>query len=600
MDRTLILDLSSDDEVTLDNTSTADNFDWITKLFEDVGGEIEDNPISNGGLFNFGNVVGGQNEEEEDNSDDVVVVGEVIVKKPKISRNLVPKNGDDDDDDDDCVVLDGDPDKPKDEVKESEEDSDDLCIVGETGQVACRDYPHPRHLCAKFPFNSTAHENCCDMCHCYICDSVAPCPLWGSGVSSIDHCHATDKEEYWKLERKRMRHYKNPTSPMPVASPITSSLPQRLHLQQISTGPNQLLRPTSTSGVSPTFGLPNIIRNQRSSIAVGSKRFQPHLVSRQILRSCNSHSQVQGNRGESLAPRVVSSRPMFKRSGLTSRPMVSNRPTCRAPNNVNVAFLQLPDQQLTGNATENNSANSTVSSLHLNLNATFCLPSTSSVSPGMLSPQLQGYSQPSSHTPISQFHGYGQSATVASNIPCTHTSMNQTLDVPGLPLPCNTNVQNSVTLCNEQQSGVTQTISCPNIPCSIPPDLLNSFTLRSNQTSAEQNYSTPILSCSTFSAVKSLSQSCQPSSAAENSLLQGGVPMHELLPSIEQNAQHLGNAEQLDFDFENWFQDSQPILGPQDSSFLLDMNNQASVTVPVDTGMLYFDFETSWEGLTHS
>lgn len=30
-------------------------------------------------------------------------------------------------------------------------------------QVACRDYPHPRHLCAKFPFSSTQHESRCDM-----------------------------------------------------------------------------------------------------------------------------------------------------------------------------------------------------------------------------------------------------------------------------------------------------------------------------------------------------------------------------------------------------------------------------------------------------
>lgn len=29
-------------------------------------------------------------------------------------------------------------------------------------QIACRDYPHPRHLCAKFPFGSTPHERHCD------------------------------------------------------------------------------------------------------------------------------------------------------------------------------------------------------------------------------------------------------------------------------------------------------------------------------------------------------------------------------------------------------------------------------------------------------
>jgi hypothetical protein len=29
-------------------------------------------------------------------------------------------------------------------------------------QIACRDYPHPRHLCAKHPFSSTPHDRHCD------------------------------------------------------------------------------------------------------------------------------------------------------------------------------------------------------------------------------------------------------------------------------------------------------------------------------------------------------------------------------------------------------------------------------------------------------
>lgn len=30
-------------------------------------------------------------------------------------------------------------------------------------QVACRDYPHPRHLCLNFPFGSTPNANHCDL-----------------------------------------------------------------------------------------------------------------------------------------------------------------------------------------------------------------------------------------------------------------------------------------------------------------------------------------------------------------------------------------------------------------------------------------------------
>ncbi|XP_010684787.2 uncharacterized protein LOC104899316 isoform X1 [Beta vulgaris subsp. vulgaris] len=624
MDQTLIFELSSDDEVGLDNSSLADKFDWVTKLLEEVGAEDHD-PISNGGFFDcaINNKDVGVDDDGND-SDDVVVVGEVIVQNPKKPRNLVLSN--DESDDDDCVMLDGDPDKQnkhKDEVKDSEDDSDDLLIVGEKGQVACRDYPHARHLCAKFPFSSTSHESRCDLCHCYVCDSLAPCSLWGSGVSSIDHCHATDKEEFWKLERKRLRQVKNPPLPMPITKPIAGSVAPPAQMQQIFAEPNQLLRSTSTCGVSSTFGLPNIIRSQRSSIAVASNRFPPHL-----LKNCNGNAQVQGNRGASLAPKTPS-HPVFKRSGLTNRTVVANRPTYRAPNNVNipsshhmfkrsgltgrtvvanrstycapknlnVPYLQLPNQQITGNLTENNSANSTMSSLHLDLNPNFCMPSPSSISPCTMPPQLRGYSQPSPHTPTSQFHGNGHSAAVASNSPYTYTFVNQMQNVPGLVLPHDTNLQNSTTLCNEQPSAVTQNICGPNISCSTP-DIRSSIRQRSHQTSAEQSYCSPIFSVSMSNALDGVAQSCQ-QPAAENSFAQGGVPMHEILPSLE-HKDSSENMEELAFDFENWLQDSDSILGSQEESFLLDMNDQALAPTPVDAGMLYIDFETSWKGLTHS
>ncbi|KAF2292671.1 hypothetical protein GH714_026586 [Hevea brasiliensis] len=150
-----------------------------------------------------------------------------------------PRGGDDDHeclshrnrvkdvDDDDCVVLDGDPDKPVDVVDDAASDGDDVLVVGQKGQIACRDYPHPRHLCAKFPFGSTPHERHCDLCHCYVCDSIAPCAHWGTGVSIVDHCHATDKQEIWKSQRQSFRLGKNasvlvskfPDARLPVAAP---------------------------------------------------------------------------------------------------------------------------------------------------------------------------------------------------------------------------------------------------------------------------------------------------------------------------------------------------------------------------------------------
>lgn len=38
-------------------------------------------------------------------------------------------------------------------------------------------------------------------CHCYVCDSLAPCVNWITRISSADHCHATDKDEFWKALR---------------------------------------------------------------------------------------------------------------------------------------------------------------------------------------------------------------------------------------------------------------------------------------------------------------------------------------------------------------------------------------------------------------
>ncbi|KAJ4867302.1 RPM1 interacting protein 13 [Raphanus sativus] len=110
-------------------------------------------------------------------------------------------------DDDDCVVLDGDPYKTK--VKETTlhtcEADDDILVLGQKGEIACIDFPHPRHACAKYPFNSTSHDKYCDMCHCYVCDIRAPCPHWCIGISTYNHCHANDKDQVWKNQRECTR-----------------------------------------------------------------------------------------------------------------------------------------------------------------------------------------------------------------------------------------------------------------------------------------------------------------------------------------------------------------------------------------------------------
>uniref|UniRef100_A0ACD5U4V9 Uncharacterized protein n=1 Tax=Avena sativa TaxID=4498 RepID=A0ACD5U4V9_AVESA len=71
----------------------------------------------------------------------------------------------------------------------------DLCL-----QVACRDFPHARYACAKYPFARTAHESYCEQCYCYVCDIAAPCKTW-KGHTNYGHCHASDKDKFWMTMR---------------------------------------------------------------------------------------------------------------------------------------------------------------------------------------------------------------------------------------------------------------------------------------------------------------------------------------------------------------------------------------------------------------
>ncbi|XBI76062.1 hypothetical protein VPH35_069340 [Triticum aestivum] len=132
--------------------------------------------------------------------------------------DLVARKGESGGADGDCVVLDSDPDgavavADEDGAAGNDGSSDELQIVAEKGQFACRDFPHSRHLCSTMPFGATSHEKHCtchgelqafslpDPCYCFVCDAPAPCAYWGTGLLADDHCHATDKETKWRAMR---------------------------------------------------------------------------------------------------------------------------------------------------------------------------------------------------------------------------------------------------------------------------------------------------------------------------------------------------------------------------------------------------------------
>ncbi|KAL4369834.1 hypothetical protein HN51_014299 [Arachis hypogaea] len=201
----LVLDISSDEEPCLEESDAKKRIDYDDMIKEWL--------------------VMPDEEPEQDH----VVVNELGHKSNSKSKSRSSasapsmKDMQDHNDDDDCVILDGDPERA---VTTSVEEittaaSDELVVVGEKGQVACRDYPHPRHLCANFPFSSTPHEQHCEQCYCYICDCLSPCPNWGTGLSSADHCHATAGSGMWETLRKNFKLGK--IAPIPASTNYVTS-----------------------------------------------------------------------------------------------------------------------------------------------------------------------------------------------------------------------------------------------------------------------------------------------------------------------------------------------------------------------------------------
>lgn len=72
---------------------------------------------------------------------------------------------------------------------------DDIQVTGVAGKS--RDYPHPRSMCTKHPFNASLSTSAlnytptCAQCYCYICDiPVADCKEWRL------HCMADHRDLY--------------------------------------------------------------------------------------------------------------------------------------------------------------------------------------------------------------------------------------------------------------------------------------------------------------------------------------------------------------------------------------------------------------------
>ncbi|KAI4378587.1 hypothetical protein MLD38_016047 [Melastoma candidum] len=247
-------------------------------------------------------------------SSDVVVVGESCGPVESRKRKMGDSGSDDD-----CLVLDGDPEKlvsvPCNQGNGDESEVEDLVVVGETGQVACRDYPHSRHDCIKFPFNTTPHVEHCDLCHCYVCDSPAPCIYWGTGVSNSDHCHGTDKDGDWKVRRKEFKLGKSADQnalgkDCSVFSNMAPLADPNIHLRSIDSGANLTLQnPGSNQVMIYQSGQTTLPVNMQRRANLAPQSFIPAPA----IHHPSSQTQQYGYDLPSISQSYATRQPVFPR-----------------------------------------------------------------------------------------------------------------------------------------------------------------------------------------------------------------------------------------------------------------------------------------------
>lgn len=162
----------------------------------------------------------------------------------------------------------------------------------------------------------------------------------------MDHCHATDKDEFWKAKRQNTKKNNGVLSvPSGVDAAISVQLPlvnQAPLPQLVSCNVTQnqafaqgLIRPCSVSG-SP--GTPNITRQQGSQppgfsvpnrlpgYIIPRSKFQDNLVSQQIRYGYRKGISTDRRQNAcQVGPHLFHSRTAFKRTGSVTQPLSAPR-----------------------------------------------------------------------------------------------------------------------------------------------------------------------------------------------------------------------------------------------------------------------------------
>ncbi|KAL5562027.1 hypothetical protein UlMin_031774 [Ulmus minor] len=502
-------------------------------------------------------------------SDEVVVVGEYKPKQK--SKNSIPAVRDMDDD---CVLLEGDPDKPAAAAEDDDtSSSDEVMVIGEKGQVACRDYPHSRHACATFPFKTTPHEKHCDLCHCYVCDSPAPCVHWSTGISNVDHCHATDNEETWKILRRNFKLGKNaPLTASKIPDPSLSLAPPQVNqvlplniirLTPISRPTNQVSKPAASHGISPTnFPVPTMVsqgKSQNSGLTLSRTRFQPRLMPGPLLGSGTNISRGKVHHIGIPGRRVVTSRPLFKRPGSVGGSLQVNQFTYNSPS------YSSSDSSSPAPTSVPNDLNDILNTIGWDDNN--FSTHQSSFQPSLVSPVLS--------TPPSQpliFSQHSPPVSHDQNI-CQNVNQGQ-YDNQSIY---------SFGYGNENQNS-SQNIFQQEIHSSVGTDVgnigYNFNNWGNNGCQSDQQFQ------SELSLLQSTLESPQEPSVKESSSL------------FDMRSTNFSSVDDLGFD--NWHLENQSVPAVSDTSMAPQLNAFSPDPAPVDAGMLLFDFETSWNGLTRA
>lgn len=415
--------------------------------------------------------------------------------------------------------------------------------------------------------NISCSDICCFrvQCHCYVCDIPAPCAHWGTGVNRIDHCHATEKEEFWKSQRKTFRREKDAPLPVQVQVPDTSlSLPLPLpnqtpardiiRLSSNSLPQNQVSRPAVIRGCSttPRLTIPNMISQFRSQQS-GQVRSRNRIPTRSV-----SQPPMLRVRGPG----------MFKRAAVAGGGLEGNQ-FVYGSSNIRSGYGSQCSQNPAPRGTSNDRID--VSWAPRMNHDSFTYQSTSQTGMGnvftsTVPSQTQVYSQP---LPQPEVYSHPMAQQLVYNQPIPEPQLySQPIPQPQLytqQSPLSNEGQNANELGNQVQN-------------STGLDLLEF-----DEWACQTNLSNQ-----------------QPQ--VENCQLPRTVCINEPSPAEEFNSQGNGSAKLCYNNFselENWYPDNQ--YGQVSEGYVpSDLDAVTSDPAAFDAGMLFFDFETSFNGLARA